>query len=184
MQFSCKKSIFIYIFAIILINLIEKENNISKFDIDATDLKILKKLQVKARISNIDLAADVGISPSACLRRVRELESNGVINKYVTIINPLILGLGVTVMISVTLEQQVEKALESFEKAVREWPEIMETYLMTGDSDYLLRVVVSDLPAYEKFLMERLTKLPGISSIKSSFALKEILHRTALPIKV
>ena len=73
---------------------------------------------------------------------------------------------------------------ESFEKAVRQWPEIMETYLMTGDSDYLLRVVVSDLPAYEKFLMERLTKLPGISSIKSSFALKEILHRTALPIKV
>tara|TARA_B100001741_G_scaffold175678_1_gene144858 strand:- start:750 stop:1106 length:357 start_codon:yes stop_codon:yes gene_type:complete len=118
------------------------------------------------------------------LRRVKELENNGVIDKYVTIINPFVLGLGVTVMVSVTLEKQVEKALESFEKAVREWPEIMETYLMTGDSDYLLRVVISDLPAYEKFLMERLTKLPGISSIKSSFALKEILHRTTLPIKV
>ncbi len=171
-------------YAIILINFSFKRHNISKLSIDATDLKILQKLQVRARISNIELAGEVGISPSACLRRVRELENNGVIDKYVTIINPLILGLGVTVMISVTLEQQVEKALESFEKAVRQWPEIMETYLMTGDSDYLLRVVVSDLPAYEKFLMERLTKLPGISSIKSSFALKEILHRTALPIKV
>ncbi len=161
-----------------------QENNISVVELDSTDLKILKKLQTQARISNIDLAGEVGISASACLRRVKELENNGVIDKYVTIINPFVLGLGVTVMVSVTLEKQVEKALESFEKAVREWPEIMETYLMTGDSDYLLRVVISDLPAYEKFLMERLTKLPGISSIKSSFALKEILHRTTLPIKV
>ena len=159
-------------------------NFISFLKLDTTDLRILKKIQLEARISNIDLATEVGISPSACLRRVKELENNGIIDKYVTIINPIILGLGVTVMVSVTLEQQVEKALESFEKSVCDWPEVMETYLMTGDSDYLLRVIVKDLPAYEKFLMERLTKLPGISSIKSSFALKEILHRTALPIKI
>ncbi len=151
-------------------------------ELDITDLRILAKLQQEARISNVELSENVGISPSACLRRVRELERKGVINKYASLINPAALGLGVTVMVNVTLEQQVEKALETFEKAVQQWPEVMETYLMTGDFDYFLRIVVPDLPAYEKFLMEKLTKLTGIASIKSSFALKEIIHRTALPI--
>ena len=151
-------------------------------ELDITDLRILEKLQQEARISNVELSENVGISPSACLRRVRELEKKGVINKYASLINPAALGLGVTVMVNVTLEQQVEKALETFEEAVQQWPEVMETYLMTGDFDYFLRIVVPDLPAYEKFLMEKLTKLKGIASIKSSFALKEIVHRTALPI--
>lgn len=151
-------------------------------ELDITDLRILEKLQQEARISNVELSENVGISPSACLRRVRELEKKGVINKYASLINPAALGLGVTVMVNVTLEQQVEKALETFEEAVQQWPEVMETYLMTGDFDYFLRIVVPDLPAYEKFLMEKLTKLTGIASIKSSFALKEIVHRTALPI--
>ena len=151
-------------------------------ELDITDLRILEKLQQEARISNVELSENVGISPSACLRRVRELEKKGVINKYASLINPAALGLGVTVMVNVTLEQQVEKALETFEEAVQQWPEVMETYLMTGDFDYFLRIVVPDLPAYEKFLMEKLTKLKGIASIKSSFALKEIIHRTALPI--
>ena len=151
--------------------------------LDATDLRILEKLQEQARISNVDLAETIGVSPSASLRRVRELEDDGVILGYVGLVEPASLGLGVTVMVSVTLERQVEAALELFEKAVREWPEVMETYLMTGDADYLLRIVVPDLPAYERFLMDQLTKLHGIASIKSSFALKEIVHRTALPME-
>ena len=149
--------------------------------LDTIDLKILENLQINARISNIDLSNLVNISPSACLRRVRELENTGIIKAYVSLIEPKALELGVNVMVNIRLEQQVEKALESFEKAIQEWSEVMETYLMTGDSDYLLRIVVKDLPAYEKFIMEKLTRLPGIASIKSSFALKEIVHRTALP---
>lgn len=151
--------------------------------LDITDLRILEELQERARISNVDLAETIGISPSASLRRVRELEDDGIIIGYVGLVEPTSLGLGVTVMVSVTLERQVEAALELFEKAVQEWPEVMETYLMTGDADYLLRIVVPDLPAYERFLMDQLTKLPGIASIKSSFALKEIVHRTALPME-
>ena len=149
--------------------------------LDMIDLNIINNLQKNARISNIELSEKVNISPSACLRRVRELENKGVIKGYVSLIESSTLELGVNVMVNVKLERQVEKALESFEKAIQEWSEVMETYLMTGDSDYYLRIVVKDLPAYEKFLMEKLTKLPGVASIKSSFALKEIVHRTALP---
>ena len=149
--------------------------------LDMIDLNIINNLQKNARISNVELSEKVNISPSACLRRVRELENKGVIKGYASLIKASTLELGVNVMVNVKLERQVEKALESFEKAIQEWPEVMETYLMTGDSDYYLRILVKDLPAYEKFLMEKLTKLPGVASIKSSFALKEIVHRTALP---
>ena len=151
------------------------------YKLDMIDLNIINNLQKNARISNVELSEKVNISPSACLRRVRELENRGVIKGYASLIEASTLELGVNVMVNVKLERQVEKALESFEKAIQEWPEVMETYLMTGDSDYYLRIVVKDLPAYEKFLMEKLTKLPGVASIKSSFALKEIVHRTALP---
>ncbi len=151
------------------------------YKLDMIDLNIINNLQKNARISNVELSEKVNISPSACLRRVRELENRGVIKGYASLIEASTLELGVNVMVNVKLERQVEKALESFEKAIQEWPEVMETYLMTGDSDYYLRIVVKDLPAYEKFLMEKLTRLPGVASIKSSFALKEIVHRTALP---
>jgi Lrp/AsnC family leucine-responsive transcriptional regulator len=104
-----------------------------------------------------------------------------VIAGYVALVSPAAVGLGVSVMLNVTLERQVETALDEFEGRIREWPEVMECYLMTGDADYLLRVVVADLPTYEKFLMQRLTRVPGIASIKSSFSLKQIVHRTALP---
>jgi len=149
--------------------------------LDAVDLRLLGLLQEQARISNVDLAEAVGLSQSACLRRVRELEAAGVMRGYVGLADPAALGLGVSVIVTVTLERQVEAALETFEREIRRWPEVMEGYLMTGDHDYLLRVVVPDLKAYEHFLMDRLTRLKGIASIKSSFALKEIVHRTALP---
>jgi Lrp/AsnC family leucine-responsive transcriptional regulator len=151
-------------------------------DLDAIDLRILERLQENARIANIDLSREVGLSPSPCLRRVRDLEESGIIRRYVTLLEPSAVGLNVSVFVSVSLEKQIERALEDFEAAVAERPEVMECYLMTGDADYLLRVVVPDLFAYERFLMEHLTRIPGVASIKSSFALKQVKYRTALPL--
>ena len=113
--------------------------------LDPTDWKILARLQVDARLSNVDLAQAVHLSPSPCLNRVRNLETSGVIKRYVSLLDPLALGLTVSVFIQVTLEKQVEKQLGSFESAIQQRPEVMECYLMTGDSDYLLRVVVPDI---------------------------------------
>jgi DNA-binding Lrp family transcriptional regulator len=149
---------------------------------DEIDRRILTALQENARITNVELAESVGISPSPCWRRVRELEQKGVISSYVTLIDPASIGLPVSVFVQVTLERQVETALEEFEKVVADWPEVMECYLMTGDADYLLRVVVADLAAYHRFLVDHLTRVPGVASIKSSFALKQVKYRTALPL--
>jgi DNA-binding Lrp family transcriptional regulator len=150
--------------------------------LDAIDRRILLLLQANARLTNAELAEQVGISPSPCWRRVRALEQAGVIARYVTLLNPEVAGLPVSVFVSVSLEKQIEPALEMFQRAVRARPEVMECYLMTGDSDYLLRVVVSDLAAYERFLMDHLTRIPGVASIRSSFALKQVKYSTALPL--
>ena len=149
--------------------------------LDAIDRKIVNTLQENARLSNVDLARRVGLSPSPCLRRVRALEQAGVITRYVALVDQAVVGLPVSVFVSVSLERQVEAALETFEAAVKQRPEVMECYLMTGTSDYLLRVVVSDLEAYERFLKDHLTRIPGVRSIQSSFALKQVAFRVALP---
>jgi Lrp/AsnC family transcriptional regulator, leucine-responsive regulatory protein len=149
---------------------------------DAIDLRILDVLQRDARVSNVELARAVNLSPSPCLARVRALEAAGYIQRYVTLLEPKKLGITVSVLVQVTLEKQIEPALEAFEKAVRERPEVMECYLMTGDADYLLRVVVPDLAAYEHFLMHHLTRVPGIANIRSSFALRPVKYRTDLPL--
>jgi DNA-binding Lrp family transcriptional regulator len=153
-----------------------------KNELDAIDRRILDVLQNNARIANVDLAERVGVSASPCWRRVREMENCGVIARYVTLLEPAALGLQVSVFVQVTLEKQIEGALEIFEAAVRLRPEVMECYLMTGDADYHLRVVVADLPAYERFLMDHLTRVPGIANIRSSFALKQVKYTTALPL--
>ena len=149
---------------------------------DAIDLRILERLQHDARISNVELARAVNLSPSPCLARVRALEKAGTIGRYVTLLDPKRLGLTVSVLVQVTLEKQIEPALETFEKAVRERPEVMECYLMTGDADYLLRVLVPDVPAFERFILEFLSRVPGVGNIKSSFALKQVKYQTALPL--
>jgi DNA-binding Lrp family transcriptional regulator len=154
----------------------------SSTGLDRIDRRILTALQRDARIANQDLADQVGISASACWRRVRLLESAGVIQRYAAVLDPVRLGLPVSILINVSLEKQGEKALQVFESAVADWPEVMECYLMTGDADYLLRVVVADLAAYEQFLMRKLTRIPGIASIRSSFALRAVRRRTELPI--
>ncbi len=150
--------------------------------LDRIAWRILDRLQRDARISNADLAREVGLSPSPCLRRVRELEQSGVIKDYVTLLEPAEVGLPISVFVQVTLERQVERALETFEHAMLDRAEVMECYLMTGDADYLLRVAVANVEAYETFLKEHLTRVPGVSGIKSSFALNQVKYRTALPL--
>ncbi|MEX2207213.1 MAG: Lrp/AsnC family transcriptional regulator [Myxococcota bacterium] len=150
--------------------------------IDPIDRNILSILQEDARISNLDLARRVGLSPSPCLRRVRELERSGLVRRHVTLLDPQALGLGVSIFIQVRLDRQIERSLETFEAAVLLRPEVMECYLMTGDSDYLLRVVVPDVPAFERFLVEHLTRVPGVANLRSSFALKQVKYTTALPL--
>ena len=150
--------------------------------LDPIDRNILSILQEDARISNLDLARRVGLSPSPCLRRVRELERSGLVRRHVTLLDPQALGLGVSVFTQVRLDRQIERSLETFEAAVLVRPEVMECYLMTGDSDYLLRVVVPDVPAFERFLVEHLTRVPGVANLRSSFALKQVKYTTALPL--
>ena len=158
-----------------------KRPKLPKHELDAIDLKILAALQDDARIANTDLAEAVGLSPAPCLRRVRALEEAGVIRRHVSLVDPRAVGLPVSVFVNVSLERQIESALNRFESSVRNRPEVMECYLMTGDADYLLRVVMPDLGAYERFLLEHLTRIPGVASIKSSFALKQVKYSTALP---
>ena len=139
-------------------------------------------LQRNARISNAELAQSVGLSQSPCLRRIRNLEKAGVISKYAAILDQTVVELSISVFVQVTLERQVESALETFERLIRERAEVLECYLMTGDADYLLRIVVPDVAAYEQFLKDHLTRIPGVASIKSSFALNRVKYETALPI--
>ncbi len=161
---------------------IKMKNIMPISNLDKIDHKILDALQSDARITNVELAKKAGLSPSPCLQRVRALEKSGLISRYVTLLNPLALGLTVSVFIQVSLEKQVERALEVFEKAIQSRPEVMECYLMTGDADYLLRVVVPDVQSLERFIVNYLSKIPGIASIKSSFSLKQVKYKTALPL--
>ena len=153
-----------------------------KFSLNKIDLKILSHLQNNARLTNVELSEHIHLSQSPCLRRVRNMESSGIIQGYVALVDQNAVGLPVSVFVNVRLEKQIERALEKFEETVQDWSEVMECYLMTGDSDYLLRVVASDLAAYERFLMDKLTCVPGVASINSSFALKQVTYKTALPI--
>lgn len=150
--------------------------------LDAIDRRILATLQQDAHVTMEALAAEVGLSPSPCARRVRNLEAAGVIRRYVAVVDQDKVGLPVSVFASIKLERQREDELDRFAKAIARWPEIVECYLMTGQRDYLLRIVVKDLPAYEAFLKRTLTRLEGVASIESSFALSQVKHSQALPI--
>jgi Lrp/AsnC family leucine-responsive transcriptional regulator len=150
--------------------------------LDPIDRKILTLLQEDGRMSVADLAGAVGLSASPCLRRVRLLEKAGVIARYVAVLDQQSIGLPVSVFVSIKLESQREEALDRFGKAIARWPEVLECYLMTGPRDYLLRVVVADLGAYERFLKQKLTRLNGIASIESSFALEQVKYTNVLPI--
>lgn len=150
--------------------------------LDEIDVKILQQLQLDARISNVELADCVGLSPAPCLRRVRALETARVIRRYVTLLDPDTINLSATVFVQVKLDLQVEGRLEIFEQVIIQQPEVLECYLMTGDADYLLRVVVPNVSAYERLLRDIFTRIKGVAGIKSSFALKEVKYSTAFPL--
>lgn len=150
--------------------------------LDAIDVRIIAAIQNDGRISINDLAEKVGLSPSPCARRLRILEEKGVIKGYAAMIDQTKVGLPVSAFASIKLERQREDALERFSKAVARWPEVVDCYLMTGQRDYLLRIVVRDLEAYEHFLNDKLTRLDGVASIETSFALKQVKRSEVLPI--
>ncbi|MCU4120583.1 Lrp/AsnC family transcriptional regulator [Variovorax sp. N23] len=150
--------------------------------LDAIDLRILDELQRDGALSNVELARRVHLSPSPCLARVKALETAGVIDRYVALASASALGLGLNVFISISLKSQSKASLGDFERRIAEHDEVMECYLMTGDSDYLIRIAVADMAALEKFILEQLTPIPGIEKIRSSFALKQVRYKTALPL--
>lgn len=150
--------------------------------LDAIDLRILAELQQDGSLTNVELARRVHLSPSPCLARVKALEANGVIARYVALANAKALGLGLNVFINISLKEQSKAALAAFEQRIAEHDEVMECYLMTGDSDYLIRVAVADMAALERFILEQLTPIAGIEKIRSSFALKQVRYKTALPL--
>ena len=151
-------------------------------NLDTLDLRILDELQRDASLSNVELSRRVHLSPSPCLARVKALEAAGVIRHYVALTHAPALGIGLSVFINVSLKSQNKQALAEFERRIAEHDEVMECYLMTGDSDYLIRVALPDLAALEKFILEQLTPIPGIEKIRSSFALKQVRYKTALPL--
>ena len=150
--------------------------------LDAVDLRILTELQQDSSLSNVELARRVHLSPSPCLMRVKHLESEGVIQRYVALCDTKSIGLGLNVFISITLKEQSRKALAEFEQRIAEHDEVMECYLMTGDSDYLIRVALADIAALERFILNQLTPIAGVEKIRSSFALKQVRYKTALPL--
>ncbi|MBI6852980.1 Lrp/AsnC family transcriptional regulator [Pseudomonas cichorii] len=150
--------------------------------LDRTDISILNTLQQDAGITNADLGRSVNLSPTPCFNRVKAMEEAGLIKGQVTLLDPQVLGLHLNVFIHVSLEKQVENALRLFEQAVADRPEVMECYLMTGDADYLLRILVANIQDLERFILDHLSKIPGVANIRSSFALKQVLYKTALPL--
>ena len=150
--------------------------------LDPIDRRILDAVQREGRISNQDLSERVGLSPSPCLRRLRLLEDSGVITRYVALVDPESVGIGVTAFVRVRLDEQGDRHLTAFETAVTGFPEVMECYLMTGDADYQLRVIVPSLSAFEHFLRYKLTRIAGVSQVTTSFALRPIVYKTAIPV--
>jgi len=150
--------------------------------LDGIDLKILRELQTDGKLPNTELARRVNLSASPCLTRVKRMESQGLIRNYVALLNPIELGLRLNVFIFISLKAQSRQALKEFESRVCSHDEVMECYLMTGDADYLIRVAMRDVESLEKFIVESLSPMPEIEKIRSSFALKQVRYKTALPL--
>lgn len=150
---------------------------------DRFDRLILEALQRDGRISNKQLAQQVHLSESACLRRVRALEEAGMIERYVAMVSQSKAGMPGDVLVHIGLHREEQSELAAFEEAVRNIPEVMECYLMTGEFDYLLRVVVADMADFERIHKDELTRLPGVARVNSSVAIRTVLKRTALPLR-
>lgn len=151
---------------------------------DATDVAILEILQEDGRITNADLAARVSLSASACLRRVRRLEDDGVIDRYVALVRTESVGRPTSVFVEISLSSQREEELDAFEDAIRATPEVMECHLMAGDADYLVKVQCADVADYERIHRHYLAVLPGVTRLRTSFALRTVLATTSLDLTV
>ena len=156
--------------------------NSAKTELTVIDRRILRALQEDGRMTIQAIADRVGLSASPCLRRIRQMEEAGIIAAYSAVVDQKAVGLPVSVFISIKLERQRAEELDRFGEAIAGWPEVMECYLMTGQFDFLLRVVCADLAAYESFLREKLTQVAGVSSIESSFSLGQVKYSRVLPI--
>lgn len=152
-------------------------------DIDRIDRAILHELQLEGRLTNATLAERVRLSESACLRRVRALEANGLIRGYVGLVDQSSAGYPDNVFVRITLTSQQQDDLALFEAEVKKVPEVMECYLMSGDADYLLRVIVADARDYERVHSQHLTRLPGVDRVHSSFALRTVIKKTEIPVR-
>lgn len=150
--------------------------------LNRTDRRLLELLQRDGSLTNLELAARVSLSPSACLRRVRSLEKAGVIRRYVALLDPRKIGLGLMGFVTVKLEKRGRMPTDAFARAVKDWPEVLACHALTGDMDYLLRVQVEGLDHFSRFVMDSLLKHPGVLDVKSSFVLEEVKETTVLPL--
>lgn len=150
--------------------------------LDRTDVRILALLQRDGRLSNAELAQEVALSPSPCLRRVRQLEEAGLIRGYAALLDARRLGLGLRAYVTVTLEKRRDTTMNAFHTAIQAAPEVLSCFALTGEMDYLLHVVTEDLEHFSRFLMDRLLKLDGVANVKSSFVLQSIKDTTELPL--
>ena len=152
-------------------------------NLDRIDKAILELMQRNARISNLELADRVGLSPTPCSRRVKRLEESGIIDKHITLLKPRMLGLNLTAMIGISMDRHTPDRFDNFERMIIALPEVLECLIVTGQSaDFLLKVVVRDMEHYERFLLGQLTKLEGVSGVHSSFVLREVIKNTELPL--
>jgi len=159
-----------------------KSAEAANFELTDIDRRILKVMQEDGRMTIQAIGDHVGLSASPCLRRIRRMEQAGIITAYSITLDQKAVGLPVSVFVSIKLERQRAEQLDRFGEAIADWPEVMECYLMTGQFDYLLRVVCADLAAYEAFIREKLTRVDGVGSIESSFALGQVKYSRVLPI--
>ena len=152
-------------------------------DLDRTDIRILQLLQADGSLTNLQLAEQVGLSPSPCSRRVRALEDSGLIRSRHALIDQKALGLDLTVIIQISMDRHTPERFEKFEDTVARFPEVQQCYLITGqDADYLLKVVVPDMDAYQQFLLNKITRIEGVSGVHSSFVMRKVVDTTALPL--
>ena len=151
--------------------------------LDRTDRRILDLMQKNGRISNLELADSVGLSPTPCSRRVKRLEESGIIDRHVTLLNQSHLGLKLTAIIGISMDRHTPERFENFESKVVEFPEVIECSVVTGQSaDYLLKALVPDMEYYEAFLLGKLTRIEGVTGVHSSFVLRNIVSKTELPL--
>jgi len=152
-------------------------------NLDRYDRRILEVLQQEGRISNQELADRIGLSPSPCLRRVRALEEAGIIAGYRALLDPGKLGLDLVALVSISMDRHTPEQFDRFDETVSALPEVLECLLITGrDADYQLKVIVRDMAAYQELLLDKITRIEGVSGVHSSFVLRRVLERTALPL--